>query len=64
MQHAAESRWQPGRSGGWGEGKWGVVGGDRSVWHMWVAVGGRGGWKDDCRCDCVCWGWYNSSQPP
>lgn len=37
MQHAAESRWQPGRSGGWGAGDEGE---DRSVWHMWVAVGG------------------------
>lgn len=52
MQHAAESRWQPGRSGGWGAGGGGKEGEDRSVWHMWVAVGGRG-WKDDGGCDCV-----------
>lgn len=39
MQHAAESRWQPGRSGGWGGWKEGE---DSSVWHMWVAV-----------CECV-----------
>lgn len=56
VQHAAESRWQPGRSGGrWGW-WWGGPGGeDTSAWHMWLAAGvgarvqdGRmtGGW--DC----------------
>lgn len=51
VRHAADSRWQPGRNGGWGswrgkereeegEGK------DRSMWHMWVAVGGEDGDDD------------------
>lgn len=47
MQHAAESRWQPGRSGGWGAG---LEGEDRSLWHMWAAVGGGG----DKMIVCVC----------
>lgn len=50
MQHAAESRWQPGRSGGWGGWRGGTEGEDRSVWHMWVAVGG--GWMIVVVCVC------------
>lgn len=70
MQHAAESRWQPGRSAewGWGEGVSRELeeGKDRSVWHMWVAAGGEGGWgcTDGGGYDCVCWRWYQSSTLP
>lgn len=68
MQHAAESRWQPGRSGGgwgkWGEGGSGGGGGgkpwagveDMSAWHMWLAAGvgaeGPGG-RMTGGCDCA-----------
>lgn len=60
VQHAAESRWQPGRSGGWG-----AVGGRgqrgrTGACVVWVA--GGGGRLEDGRCDCVGEG-NNSSLP-
>lgn len=48
MQHAAESRWQPGRSGGWGAGGRRGEEVDMSVWHMWEALGVDG----EMRCAC------------
>lgn len=52
VQHAAESRWQPGRSGGWGlEGRE-VGGGQERVAYVGGCRGGR--WKDDGGCIYVC----------
>lgn len=52
VRHAADSRWQPGRSGGWGS--WRAEGReDRSMWHMWVALGGEDG-EVTCLCVCMC----------
>lgn len=64
VQHAAESRWQPGRSGGrWGGG--GTEGVDTSAWHMWLAAGvgaeELGGWMTG-GCDCA-GGMCRNSQP-
>lgn len=58
MRHAADSRWQPGRRGGWGELEGSGGGGeDRSMWHMWVAVGGEDGeiavWTAVCAHICI-----------
>lgn len=44
VQHAAWSRWQPGRNRKWGlDGREKVRGEERRVWHMWVAAGDVGG---------------------
>lgn len=61
VRHAADSRWQPGRSGGWGS--WRAEGReDRSMWHMWVALGGEDG-EVTCLCVCVCVCEKDNSQP-
>lgn len=55
MRHAAESRWQPGRSGGWGAGG-GRAGGGGQERVAYVGGCRGGGWKDDGGCLCVCVG--------
>lgn len=64
MRHAADSRWQPGRSGRWGGWREEEEGEDRSMWHMWVAVGGEDGeiavWTGVCVQVCNGGGCYSS----